>query len=78
MGGPCRAVAECGDQATWIDVEEGLWLLVGVYFDVLVGNLLVLEGDPDALDEGAEMGLARVGVTSFVGFREDGVLFDEQ
>jgi len=62
VGRPCWAVADCGDEATWVDVEEGLGLLVGVYLDVLVGNSFVLEGDPDALDEGAKGG--RVNVTS--------------
>jgi len=46
-------VAEGGDETARVDVEEGLRFLVGVDFDVLVGDLLVLEGYPDALDEGA-------------------------
>jgi hypothetical protein len=46
-------VAECGDQAAWVDVEKGLRFLVRVDFDVLVRDVFVFEGDPDALDEGA-------------------------
>lgn len=46
-------MADGGDEAAGVDVEEGLGFLVGVDFDVLVGELLVLERDPDALDEGA-------------------------
>jgi hypothetical protein len=46
-------VADCGDKTAWVDFEERLRFLVRVYFDVLVGDVLVLEGDPDALDEGA-------------------------
>lgn len=46
-------MAEGRDETAGVDVEEGLWFLVGVDFDVLVGDLLVLEGYPDALDEGA-------------------------
>ena len=46
-------MAEGGHETARVDVEEGLRFLVGVDFDVLVGDLLVLEGYPDALDEGA-------------------------
>jgi len=47
-------VAQGGDEAAGVDGEEGLRLLVRVDFDVLVGDALVFEGDPDALDKGAE------------------------
>lgn len=40
-------------EAAWVHVEKGLWFAVRVNFDVLVGEALVFEGDPDALDEGA-------------------------
>lgn len=41
--------------------------MVGVYFDVLVGDGLFFEGDPDALDEGAEpAGVELEGVLGFV------------
>jgi len=53
VGRPCWTVAEGGDETAGVHVEKGLGLFVGVDFDVLVGDLLVLEGDPDALDEGA-------------------------
>ena len=50
-------MAQRRDKTAWVDVEEGLRFLVGVDFDVLVGDLLVFEGYPDALDEGAGEGL---------------------
>jgi len=56
VGRPSRAVAEGGDKTARVDVEEGLGFLVRVDFDVLVGDLLVFEGYPDALDEGAGWG----------------------
>jgi hypothetical protein len=46
-------VAQGGDEAARVDGEEGRGFAVGVDFDVLVGEELVFEGDPDALDEGA-------------------------
>jgi hypothetical protein len=46
-------VADGGNEAAGVDVEEGLRLFVGVDLDVLVGDLLVFEGYPYALDEGA-------------------------
>jgi hypothetical protein len=49
-------VADCRDEAAWINVEEGLRLFVRVYFDVLVWDFLVLERDPDALYERARGG----------------------
>ena len=49
-------MAESGDETARVDVEEGLRFLVRIDFDVLVGDLLVLEGYPDALDEGAGWG----------------------
>jgi len=50
--GPCGAVAQGRNEAARVDVEERLRFLVGIDFDVLVGDVLVLEGDPYALDEG--------------------------
>lgn len=47
-------MAEGGDEAAWVDVEEALGLLVRVDFDVLIGDLLMLERYPYALDEGAK------------------------
>ena len=53
VGAPCWAVAEGGNEAARIDVKERLRLLVGIYFDILVGYLFVLERDPYALHERA-------------------------
>jgi hypothetical protein len=53
VGGPCGTVAQRGDEAARVDGEEGGGFAVGIYFDVLVGEEFVFEGDPDALDEGA-------------------------
>tara|TARA_R110002003_G_scaffold198_23_gene15584 strand:+ start:24649 stop:24813 length:165 start_codon:yes stop_codon:yes gene_type:complete len=52
-------VAQGGNKAVGVDVEEGLGFLVWVDFDVLVGDLLVFKGDPDALDKGAVRWLGR-------------------
>ena len=46
-------MAEGGNEAARIDVKERLRLLVGIYFDILVGYLFVLERDPYALHERA-------------------------
>jgi len=46
-------VAEGGYQTAWVDVEKEFWFSVDVYFDVFVGEFLVLERDPDAVDERA-------------------------
>lgn len=54
VGRPCRPMAQSRHQTPWIDVEKGLRFSVGVDFDVLVGDALVLERYPGALDEGAE------------------------
>lgn len=43
-----------GDEPARVEGEEGLGFVVGVYFDVLVGDVLFFECDPDALDEGAK------------------------
>lgn len=46
-------VLESRDEAAGVEGEEGLGLVVGVYFDVLVGDSLFFEDGPGALDEGA-------------------------
>lgn len=46
-------MAEGGDETARVDVQEGLRFLVRIDFDILVRDLLVLQGYPDALDEGA-------------------------
>lgn len=61
-------MAQSGYETARVDIEEGLGLLVGIDFDVLVRDLLVFEGDPDALDEGTGSGVSS-GVTSWIGWR---------
>lgn len=46
-------MTDSGNKAARVNVEQGLGFLVGVDFNVLVADLLVLERNPDALDEGA-------------------------
>jgi len=46
-------VCQGGDEAAGVESEEGLGLVVGVYFDVLIGDFLLFEDGPGALDEGA-------------------------
>ena len=41
------------DEAAGVKGEEGGGFVVGVYFNVLVGDLLFFEDGPGALDEGA-------------------------
>lgn len=41
---------EGGDEAARVEGKEGGGFGVGVYFDVLVGDLLFFEDEPDALD----------------------------
>ena len=61
-------ILERRDEAAGIQVEEGLRLVVGVDFDVLVLNTFFFEGDPNALDEGAEpAGVEFQGVGRLVG-----------
>jgi hypothetical protein len=47
-------VLKCGDEAARIELEERFRFVVRVDFDVLVWNVLLFEGNPHALDEGAE------------------------
>lgn len=46
-------VLQGGDEAARVESEEGLGLVVGVDFDVLVGDFFLFEDGPGALDEGA-------------------------
>jgi len=46
-------MSDCWDQAARVDLEEGLWLLVWIDFDVLIGYSFELEGYPHSLDEWA-------------------------
>ena len=46
-------VLQGGDEAAGVEGEEGLGLVVGVDFNVLVGDFLLFEDGPGALDEGA-------------------------
>lgn len=41
---------ECWDKSAWIQSEEGIGLVVRVYFDVLVRDLFFLQSEPDSLD----------------------------
>lgn len=40
---PRRAVPDCRNKTTWVDVEEALRFLVRIDFDILIGYLLVLQ-----------------------------------
>lgn len=42
---------EGGDEAAGVEGEEGVRFVVGVYFDVFVGEVEFFEGEPGALDE---------------------------
>ena len=62
-------------ESSRIDVEKELWFSVHVDFDVLVIQTFVFEGDPDAVDEGAEAAsvqfevvICGVGVRGFESF----------
>ena len=46
-------VLQGGDEAAGVEGEEGLGLVVGVDFNVLVGDFLLFEDGPGALDERA-------------------------
>lgn len=46
-------VLQSRDEAAGVEGEEGSGLVVGVDFDVLVGDVLFFEDGPGALDEGA-------------------------
>ena len=41
-------------EATWVEFQKGGGLVVGIYFDVLVGDAFFFEDEPGALHEGAE------------------------
>lgn len=46
-------VLESWDEAAGVEGQKGLGFVVGVYFDVLVGDAFLFEDGPGALDEGA-------------------------
>lgn len=72
VGGP-GAVAQRGEGAEGVGFEEGGGLLGRVDLDVLVGDVLGLEGDPDALHVGAAAGAEELEVLllgAFAGRRE--------
>lgn len=50
-------MSDCWDEAARVDFEEGLWFLVGVDFDVLVGYAFEFQRYPDTLDEGTGGGV---------------------
>ena len=47
-------MSQGGHQTPGIDLQQRRGFLVRVDFNILVGDTLGLEGDPHALDEGAE------------------------
>jgi len=47
-------VLQSRHETAGIEIQKGLRLVVGVYFDVLIRDLFLFQGDPDALDEGTE------------------------
>ena len=54
-------MAQGWDKSTRVNIDQLLWLLVRVYFDILVLELFQFQRDPDSLDEGAgEETLTRV------------------
>lgn len=53
VGTPRWTMTDGRYKATRIDIQERLRFLVGVYFDVLVGNGFMFEGYPNTLDKGA-------------------------
>ena len=55
-------VFQGGDEAAGVEGEERLGLVVGVYFDVLVGDFFLFEDGPGALDKGAAFSRIRAGV----------------
>jgi hypothetical protein len=55
-------VLERWDQTARVESQERSGFVVGVYFDVLVGDFLFFEDGPGALDEGAAVGEVSVRV----------------
>lgn len=45
-------MAQCWDQAPWVDIQERLRLLVRIHFDVLIRYIFVFQRYPHPLDEG--------------------------
>lgn len=50
---PCWAVTYRWNETARVDIEERLWLLVGIYLDVLIWNPFCFQRYPYALHEGA-------------------------
>jgi hypothetical protein len=46
--------SKSGDEPSRVEIQQGLRLVVGVDFNVLVLDAFFFEGDPDALDEGTK------------------------
>jgi hypothetical protein len=67
-------VLQCRHETARVEGEQGLRLVVRVDFDVLVWKGLFFEGDPDALNEGAEpAGVEFEGVGGGVGLGLSGI-----
>lgn len=64
-----------GDKAAGVQVQEGLWFVIRVYFDVLVLDAFFFEHDPGALHEGTEP--ARVEFESVLGGVSLGMLAEK-
>jgi len=62
-------VLECWHQAARVEFQEGVGFVVRVHFNVLVGNFLLFQDGPGALNEGAACGMVRVG--DFLGYWQD-------
>jgi hypothetical protein len=41
-------------ETPWVQVEKRLWFVVGIDFDVLILDALLLESDPNSLNKGAK------------------------
>lgn len=71
-------VLECWDEAAGIEGEEGLGFVVGVDFDVFVGDFLFFEDGPDALDERAAWIVPSAFSARWYGRASDAVLTTSQ
>ena len=49
-------------QTAGVEINERFWLVVGVHFDVLVGDFLLFQDGPGSLDEGAARVAVRLGL----------------
>jgi hypothetical protein len=47
-------ILQCRDKTARVEIQQRLWLMVGIDLDVLVLDVLLLKCDPDALYKGTE------------------------